>query len=460
MVSQNKKLSRFSDKLDQIYGGYLTEARTRTYNFSDSVRHDSAEMAKIEADMYGLQSLIRPLYGKNGLNRSSIGHHPSFQHLHNTFDKEYCAITTMFIDIENSTRLSLLHPLEDVCYIKNSLIRSAIDAVKIFDGHVHRIMGDAVMAFFGAPNIDPKQGIVDGLNAAAFYQFFVVNTVLPRLELENYDTQFGVRIGLDHGPKEKVMWTYYGYSGMGELTATSLHVDMAAKLQHRAGRNKIMLGQSLMQTLNLPEELLSVKTRQSDGRTTSVEIVEPNHTFKDGTLLNYQMRHFDGIKYLKYSPLPRLTQAMIVPSATEPSFLVVDVNIIDNDKTFLDATYHVCSKAITKGRRLTFSVDLALVEKFPCTITFKVENHGEDAKNAKCSPMGNHITQYEVDWNGHSYIYSQIKLSPYTKYSTENTSKCLVHQESTLYMGLHYMIVTVYSEGREIQQAKLGIIVD
>ena len=53
------------------------------------------------------------------------------------------------MDMEGSTRLNLLHSPSEVARIKNAFSRMAMEVVKAFDGHVHRIMGDAVMAYFG-----------------------------------------------------------------------------------------------------------------------------------------------------------------------------------------------------------------------------------------------------------------------------------------------------------------------
>ena len=54
--------------------------------------------------------------------------------------------------------------------------------------------------------------------------------VVPKLNYEDYP--FGIRIGIDYGPKEKVYWSSYGYLNMSEVTATSFYVDVASKLQH------------------------------------------------------------------------------------------------------------------------------------------------------------------------------------------------------------------------------------
>ena len=98
---------------------------------------------------YKYQNLLRPLFGKGESHPPSIGDHPDFEHLRGTDLEEFCPVTTLFMDMEGSTRLNLLHSPSAVARIKNAFIRVAMEVVKAFDGHVHRVMGDAVMAYFG-----------------------------------------------------------------------------------------------------------------------------------------------------------------------------------------------------------------------------------------------------------------------------------------------------------------------
>ena len=99
-----------------------------------------------------------------GIANSNIGNHPDFEYLNGTTNVAYNSITTMFMDIDNSTRLGIILPLEDVFLIKNAFIRTAIDIINSFNGHVHRIMGDAVLAFWGGINADDNFEIIMHLN--------------------------------------------------------------------------------------------------------------------------------------------------------------------------------------------------------------------------------------------------------------------------------------------------------
>src|SRR6266545_3207555 len=161
--------------------------------------------------------------------------------------------------------------------------------IRTFDGHVHRIMGDAVMAYFGRVGSAPEQGVVDALNCSAALQYFTEYVVVPRLEQEGFtESEFGIRVGVDFGPKDNVLWAAYGYPGIEEVTATSFHVDSAAKLQHAAGRNQVMLGQSLVEFMDYPKELVSTKTSTRGAEKVEEPYLTPNHTDASGKPKNYR----------------------------------------------------------------------------------------------------------------------------------------------------------------------------
>ena len=104
------------------------------------------------------------------------------------------------MDIENSTRLNILFTPEEVQKIKNAFICTAIEIIKSFDGHVHRIMGDAVMAFFGGKGTDEFDDIINALNCGTLLQYFSKTVVKPRLNFTDYP--FGIRVGIDFGSQK------------------------------------------------------------------------------------------------------------------------------------------------------------------------------------------------------------------------------------------------------------------
>jgi len=273
---------------------------------------------------YLMQQQIRPLFGKEGVNDTPIGTHPDFIELEESdTDTQKHYICTLFVDIKGSTRLSLLYPLEAVYQFKNAVIKACIETVRSFDGYVHRIMGDAVMAFFGGKDIDKENAIADAINCIVVLRAILEESIKPWMERNGIDAKdFGFRIGCDFGDDEEVLWGGFGYQNVGEVSATGLPVDMASKLQGLAGKNQAMLGQGLLNYVNWPEKYSEIKKTIKDGNTTNLPIVTPNITKSDGSPLNYQMRQLAYYKSLEFSALPRSFREQTVVVNIEVTFFM------------------------------------------------------------------------------------------------------------------------------------------
>jgi len=394
----------------------------------------SQELAMIDS----AQRSLRPLFGKGAPVRPSIGDHPDFMHLKGTDDVCYCPITTMFMDIEGSTRLSLLYDLETVRAIKNAFIQSAIQIVQSFDGHVHRIMGDAVMAFFGGTTSTNESSTINGINAAAVLQHFAEKVVRPRLDEIGCDHDFGIRIGLDFGQKENVLWSTYGYPGVEEVTATSFYVDVAAKLQHAAGRNQAMFGASIVSEIDFPECLVGVKTVQKNGSVVDVPFIQPNHTDRDGKPANYRQQFLRSADYLACTPIAHSSGDYPI-LGKQP--LSVTAEEYSSDKSYRFGTYEACSRALPKNRKLKFQIQLPYMPMLPYTVTFTVENNGSEAWSKNPEDGGNHSSVHEIRTQNQHY----------------NT---FAHWESTEYRGLHFMTIEVKTHHGVQYRTKFGVYVE
>src|SRR3569833_3943192 len=159
--------AQFKDLFDQYVPRDLRKSLVRndsvTMTAHDSVTMESAALM-LPDEEHAVQKIVRPRIGKDGVNTGAIGPHPDFAHLKGTDQTVFHHITTLFLDIENSTRLSLLMPLEDVLRIKNGILKAASEMVRSFDGHVHRFMGDAVMAFFGGSETSAEDAALAAIN--------------------------------------------------------------------------------------------------------------------------------------------------------------------------------------------------------------------------------------------------------------------------------------------------------
>lgn len=214
---------------------------------------------------------------------SDIGTHPDFMDIEEEGELHHAV--NVFIDIKGSTNLIFKMPLREVRFFKDAMIKSAIKVFQAFGGHIQRLQGDAVFAVFCWKKQRASESNIAALNAVTFLNYFIVNELNPRLISQGYP-ELAVRTGIDFGHDDQVLWSKYGLMNCTEVTTTSLHTDLASKLQHKAGKNSIMIGDNVRSYLDLPDEFFKIKA--DDER----YIIRKDE-------LNYNMWQFNWENYFK-----------------------------------------------------------------------------------------------------------------------------------------------------------------
>lgn len=400
---------------------------------SESINRSAVERDSLTpiSDRTSISSL-RPLFGKNENNRShNIGCHPDFIHLGESDSKPQTGyVVTMFIDIIGSTKLGVLYSPNDVYLFKNAVITGAIETITTFDGHVHRIMGDAVMAFFRSQDLEDRglilNSAIDAINSASYLLEVMDKMVMPQIRSEGLE-KVGIRIGLDLGMKDWVLWSNYGIPGINEVTATSFYVDIASKLQHKAPANSIMIGETLAQELGLIEsDFIKIKKKKKDGESVNDEyVIDVN---SNGNRLRYRQYLLDNEKY--FSCLPH--------GMNESAIQLSVKHGLSKDITSL-SEYMNCSQIIPKNSHINFSVEyLDFNINYSDSVEFKFEviNTGNDAKeqNKEKNDYGNHESKVKASKDG-------------SKFTAD-------HWEETKYKGLHHMFVSVLVNGNPIGEKR------
>ncbi|EPB4503236.1 adenylate/guanylate cyclase domain-containing protein [Yersinia enterocolitica] len=423
----DSKNRRFHDSItesamDSMVG---SESSKRSYNFvKSSIALEKFPIGTTNQH-YGVKEIVRYKFGKHGSLMPSFGCHPDFNNMEEGELRNGYSVT-LFMDIIGSTKLGVLFSPETVFKIKNDIIRCAIETVNSFDGHVHRIMGDAVMAFFRKETYKQEGRIadsaIDAINCATFLIEMFKDVVIPKLNELGVDENLGIRIGIDYGSDDQVIWGKYGYMESQEVTATSFFVDVAAKLQQKAPKNSIMIGDSLAKLIGFDDNQLSIKTKIKDGEPTLVNYLTPNYKDANGNLVNYKQYVFKNKDY-----------CTLLPTSDEESTLVVKATLKMDEDTVSEDEYFPCSRVIKKGMGISFkgffySVNTYANPKF----RFRVVNTGEEA--SKTEGNANH-EHYEV-----------------AKYSDDRYfSK---HWENTAYKGLHHMYVSFWDGEQLITNEK------
>ena len=145
-------------------------------------------------------------------------------------------VTILFCDIVGSTALSEKLDPEDVLKIMDGALGAFSDAVSEFGGTVARLMGDGLLAFFGAPigrEDDAVRAVRCGLAIIRATRTYAA-TVAAEYDVE----AFNVRVGLNTGP---VALGEVGSAGGSEWTAMGDAVNLAARLQSGAQPGTILI---------------------------------------------------------------------------------------------------------------------------------------------------------------------------------------------------------------------------
>lgn len=438
-ISKRRKNNNISFNKSTFDSHAMDALNTSFENYEDislegfeSYINESASRTVIERNLlvplkdYDAVHSLRNAFGKPPRdNEPRIGTHPEFKHLEldNRTDTGY--VVTMFMDIIGSTKLGLSYSPSDVFLFKNNIITGAIETINAFDGHVHRIMGDAVMAFFRSRQNEQhdtlENSVIDAINCAAYFIEVMNEIVKPQIK-EVADENIGIRIGIDLGETNYVLWGNYGIPGVNEVTATSFFVDIASKLQHKAPKNSIMLGQNLVEKLGLTvNDYLTYKLK--DGQPDRYII---DFTSKNQSRLRYKQYLLNQSKYFS-----------ILPHGLKPSRIKVVISYSNDELGVVNRKdYFNCSSVIPKGKWVKFHATFC--EEYgehyeSLKFKFRVVNNGLDA--SKKNNYDNHETEI-------------IKKA----YEKENGVFTAIHKEQTSYKGLQHMYISVISNDTVIER--------
>jgi class 3 adenylate cyclase/tetratricopeptide (TPR) repeat protein len=142
-------------------------------------------------------------------------------------------VTVLFADIRGSMSLISGRDPEQADEMLDAVIAQMTQAVHSFEGTVSRIMGDGIMALFGAPQATEHHAVKACLAALWMRDAVARNApVLPGLD------PVALRIGLASGEvvvKPIAASNFAGYEANGEV------VHLAARMEQTAGSNRILL---------------------------------------------------------------------------------------------------------------------------------------------------------------------------------------------------------------------------
>jgi class 3 adenylate cyclase/tetratricopeptide (TPR) repeat protein len=145
-----------------------------------------------------------------------------------TLAGERRVVTILFSDVKGSTAMAENLDPEDWAEIMNEAFGYLTEPIVRYGGTVARLMGDAILAFFGAPTAhedDPLRAVLAGLDIVNGIQSFRESIS------SEFDLDFNVRVGINTGV---VVVGEMGSSLAGEYTAMGDAVNLAARMEQTA----------------------------------------------------------------------------------------------------------------------------------------------------------------------------------------------------------------------------------
>jgi class 3 adenylate cyclase/tetratricopeptide (TPR) repeat protein len=167
-------------------------------------------------------------------------------------DGERKYVTVLFADVVDSTGLGERLDPEQVAEIMNGAFAFLNASVKRYDGTVARLLGDAILAFFGAPvahEDDAERAVRAGLDIQAAAREYAESV------RRDYGVDFGVRVGINTG---LAVLAAVGDEIRAEYTAMGDTTNVAARLQSVAEPGTVLISAD---TYHLVKELFELRPR-------------------------------------------------------------------------------------------------------------------------------------------------------------------------------------------------------
>jgi class 3 adenylate cyclase/tetratricopeptide (TPR) repeat protein len=161
-------------------------------------------------------------------------------------------VTVLFADVVDSTGLGERLDPEQVAEIMNGAFAFLNASVKKYEGTIARLLGDAILAFFGAPvahEDDAERAVRAGLDIQAAAREYA------QAVRRNYGADFQVRVGINTG---LAVLAAVGDEIRTEYTAMGDTTNVAARLQSAAEPGTVLISAD---TYHLVKQLFELKPR-------------------------------------------------------------------------------------------------------------------------------------------------------------------------------------------------------
>ncbi|WP_068827467.1 CHASE2 domain-containing protein [Pseudomonas sp. BMS12] len=178
-----------------------------------------------------------------------------------------CQLTVLFSDIRNFTTLSEQRSAAEIMQILENYFAGQVDVLFKHRATLDKFIGDAIMAFWGAPQANPGQAL-DAVNAALE---MIDNVERYRRDFAHPD--FDIGIGLHTGPAVVGM---VGTSKRYDYTAIGDTVNLASRIEGLTkGRARLLVSAATMRACGDAFDFVPHGDFQVKGRIEPVTLFEP-----------------------------------------------------------------------------------------------------------------------------------------------------------------------------------------
>ncbi|MEP7182496.1 MAG: adenylate/guanylate cyclase domain-containing protein [Betaproteobacteria bacterium] len=179
------------------------------------------------------------------------------------------AITVLFSDIRGFTAFSETRPAEEVVKMLNRYLELQTETVFRHGGTLDKFIGDAIMAFWGAPTDDPQHAlhaVECALDMAATLERY-------NAEIAETGTKLDIGIGLHSGP---AVVGFIGSQRKLEYTAIGDTVNLASRIEGETkGRTRVLVTSVTRDACGSAFAFRDFGTVTVKGRQAAVQVFSP-----------------------------------------------------------------------------------------------------------------------------------------------------------------------------------------
>jgi class 3 adenylate cyclase/tetratricopeptide (TPR) repeat protein len=177
-------------------------------------------------------------------------------------------VTVLFADVVGSTSMGEELDPEQIAEMMNGAFAFMNSAVVKYGGTVARLMGDAILAFFGAPAAhedDPERAVRAGLEIQSVAREYA------RSVKRDYGVDFNVRVGINTG---LAVLTVVGDQIKTEYTAMGDTTNLASRLQSTAEPGSVLVSADTYRLVKHAFEFESRGEMAVKGKSAPIETYE------------------------------------------------------------------------------------------------------------------------------------------------------------------------------------------